>query len=67
MLDDRVAVWGALMSGGTEAGELFEVIAGFMAWYLIPVALGYLMKMATYVCTSTKNTTIALNRLEPLP
>ena len=50
-MDDRVAVGqgkfkaaGALMSGGTEAGEQCEVVAGFMAWRLIQVALAHLMK-----------------------
>ncbi len=50
MLDDRVAV-GAFMSVGTESGEQCEVIAAFMARYLIQVALTHLMKMATSVCT----------------
>ncbi len=39
------------MSGGMEAGEHCEVVAGFMAWYLIQVALAHLMKseMAFYL------------------
>ncbi len=41
---------GALMSVGTEAGGKREVIAGFMAWYLIQDALAHLTKMATCVC-----------------
>ena len=84
-MDDRVAVGqgkfkaaGALMSGGTEAGEQCEVVAGFMAWRLIQVALAHLMKnkmachliqvalaqIATCVCASTQSTKIALNHQE---
>ncbi len=72
------------MSGRMEAGEHCKFAAGFMAWYLIQVALAHLMKnkmawyliqvalahlmkMTTCVCASTKSTTIALNRQEPLP
>jgi hypothetical protein len=42
---------GALMSGGMEAGEQCEVVAGFTARRLIQVALAHLMKnkMAQYL------------------
>ena len=40
---------GALMSVGTESGEQCEVIAAFMARYLIRGALAHLMKISHWV------------------